>query len=99
MPNGGCFVRLALTLGLLLLTAGRFAAAQDRPEIPATLTLRQAVSIALAQSTALRSAGWRLKQAQARADQARAPLLPQVTLGGYQADLTTNLRAMGIEAP
>lgn len=92
-------MRLALTLGLLVLTAGRFAAAQDRPEIPATLTLRQAVSIALAQSTALRSAGWRLKQAQARADQARAPLLPQVTLGGYQADLTTNLRAMGIEAP
>ncbi len=92
-------MRLASSLSLILLSGGGLAAAQERPEIPATLSLRQAVSIALAQSTTLRSAQWRLKQVEGRGEQARAPLLPQVTLGGYQTDQTTNLRAMGIEAP
>ncbi|HWB96878.1 MAG TPA: hypothetical protein VG672_09255, partial [Bryobacteraceae bacterium] len=73
-------MRLASSLSLILLSGGGLAAAQERPEIPATLSLRQAISIALAQSTTLRSAQWRLKQVEGRGEQARAPLLPQVTL-------------------
>ena len=63
------------------------------------LTLRQAVSMALTQSTSLRAAQSRLRQAEARADQARAPLLPQVSISGFQGDQTTNLRALGLELP
>jgi outer membrane protein TolC len=95
-------VRLAFA-GFRYVVAGGMAlavlAGADRPDIPAVLPLRRAVSIALAQSTSLRAAQWRLKQAEARADQARAPLLPQVSVGAYQADQTVNLRAMGIDIP
>ncbi len=95
-------MRLAFAVLRYALAGGTALAAvagADRPEIPAVLTLRQAVTIALAQSTSLRAAEWRMKQSESRADQARAPLLPQVSVSAFQADQTVNLRALGIETP
>jgi outer membrane protein len=75
------------------------AHAEERPAIPARLTLQEAMRIAFQQSTTLRTAAARLSEAQARADQARASLLPQLSLNAYQSELTNNLRALGLDVP
>lgn len=84
---------------LLFALAGCACLADERPVLPPQLTLEQAVSLALRNSTALRTAQARLEQAEARGEQARSALRPQVNISAYQAYQTVNLRALGIDVP
>ncbi len=74
-------------------------AGAERPEIPARLTLEQAVSIAFTQNSDLRRADARAAGTAAERDRVRAPLLPQVSISAFDALQTVNLRARGIQAP
>jgi outer membrane protein TolC len=67
--------------------------------LPNPLTLSQAVAIALANNSVLRTAQSRLDQATGRYSQSRGVLLPQVDAYGYQAYLTMNLKGLGIQIP
>src|SRR5262249_52828201 len=84
--------RVAVVGLLLVLTATRAVAADQN--LPNPLTLSQAVAIALANSSVLRTAQSRLDQASGRYAQSRALLLPQLEGYGYQAYLTMNLRGL-----
>lgn len=77
-----------------LLLAATFAWAQ-RPDIPAQLTLAQALNIALTNSTTLREAQARLDEASGRRTQAQSTLLPQLSLTARQAFQTVNLVGFG----
>ena len=81
----------------IVLTAARGAAGQQN--LPNPLTLSQAVTIALANNSIIRTAQSRLDQASGRYAQSRAVLLPQVEGYANQAYLTMNLRGLGIEIP
>lgn len=88
------FGKLAFAVGLF--SPLLFGQLQNRPAV-LQLTLKQAVEIALAPegSTRVKLAEEDLKQAQSRADQARAALLPDFE--GYVQDQseTNNLKAFG----
>jgi outer membrane protein TolC len=71
----------------------------ERPEIPARLTLEQAVAVAFGRNPALRRADARATGSAAERDRLRAPLLPQVSISAFDALQTVNLRARGIQAP
>lgn len=86
------------SLAILAVAAG-IALAADRPEIPAELTLRQALDLALKNSAALRRASAQLAQSQAQQQQAHSQLLPQLNLSAADTGQTVNLRAMGIDIP
>jgi outer membrane protein len=85
-----------LGIQLLVATLAGSAVAQD---LPKQLTLSDALKIALANNSILRTAQARLDQAAGRYTQSRAVLLPQVDAFAYQAYLTMNLRGLGIEIP
>jgi outer membrane protein TolC len=72
---------------------------QQNQSLPNPLTLSQALTIALTNSSVLRTAQAHLDQASGRYAQSRALLLPQVEGYGYQAYLTMNLRGLGIDIP
>lgn len=80
-------------------TSNQNAQNTSTQNLPNPLTLSQAVTIALANNSAIRTAQSRLDQASGRYDQSRAALLPQIDAYGYQAYLTMNLRGIGIEIP
>jgi outer membrane protein len=84
-------------LFLFLMLTSTFASAQNRPTLPADLTLRQALDIALANSTTLREAQANLDQASGRYQQARSALLPQVGVAVRQGYETMNLQGFGID--
>jgi outer membrane protein TolC len=84
-----------IRLSLVLLIAA-LAAAADRPELPPTLTLQQALDIALANSTNIRTAMAQLQEASGQTQQVRSPLLPQVDLGIRQGYQTINLVGAGL---
>jgi len=91
---------------LLVLTATTAAVSQTSPgrsqqtqNLPNPLTLSQAITIALTNSSVLRTAQAHLDQASGRYAQSRSLLLPQVDVGGYQAYMTMNLRGVGIDIP
>lgn len=94
-----------LTLGsrglvaLLLLLAPALAIAADQQNIPTQLTLSDALSLALTNSSVLRTAQSRLAQASGRYLQSRSFLLPQVEIGARQAYQTIDLRGIGILIP
>lgn len=69
------------------------------PDVPPRLTLREALSIALANSASLRRAAAHEAQAQAQAEAARSAQLPQLQVSAWEMVQTINLRAMGIETP
>src|SRR5262245_7079809 len=73
------------------------ANAQNRATLPANLTLREALEIALANSTILREAQANLEQTSGRSQQARSVLLPQLYIVARQAILTQNLQGFGID--
>lgn len=75
------------------------AAAADRPAIPATLTLPEALDIAFRSSTALTRAAALVTQSEGLAGQARSPLLPQIGLSAAETGQTVNLRTFGISFP
>ena len=79
----------------LLLASAAFAQA------PLQLSLKQAVDIALAPdgSTRVKLAEETLKQAESRAAQSRAALLPNIDGSVSEQNLTRNLKAFGIQLP
>ncbi len=80
---------------LLLLTAA-LATAADRPDLPANLTLNDALTIALKNSAVIRDAVAALDQASGRYTQSRSPLLPHVDIALRQNLQTTDLIGLGI---
>jgi outer membrane protein TolC len=84
-------------LFLVLVLTATFASAQNRSTLPADLTLRQALDIALTNSTILREAQANLEQASGRYLQSRSLLLPQLYVAARQAYLTQNLQGFGID--
>jgi outer membrane protein TolC len=80
---------------LLLLTAA-LAAAADRPDLPANLTLNEALAIALTKSAVIRDAVAALDQASGRYTRSRSPLLPHVNIALRQNLQTTDLIGLGI---
>ncbi len=84
-------------LCLLLMLTPILANAQNRPTLPAVLTLRQALDIALLNSSTLHEAQANLEQASGRYQVSRAALLPQVGVAARQGYLTVNLQGFGID--
>jgi len=91
--------RVFSSCSVLMLLIAAVASSAERPIIPATLTLRQAIEIALAQSPSLLAAMTRVEQAQAQARRGRSPLLPQISIEAYESGQTANLKALGIDTP
>ena len=90
----GCLLRRA---GLLVGTAAwSIAYAAD---IPAQLTLPEALNIALTNSTVLREAMAQLDQASGQYLQSRSALLPQVGIFARQSIQTISLQGLGIDVP
>jgi outer membrane protein TolC len=88
-----------MRLMVLVLVLPVCASAQARPELPSQLTLSQALGIALANSTTIRTAMARLDQASGQYAQARSALLPQLDVNARQNYQTTNLIGLGIPVP
>jgi outer membrane protein len=85
----------ALGAALAMLAAGP-AAAQDAPQ---PLSLQQAVQRAATQTAGVAMAGERVAQAEARVDQARGALLPQVSASTSATNRTFNVDAFGLSLP
>jgi outer membrane protein TolC len=88
-------MRLVLVLTLTV----AHAEAQVPATLPSQLSLSQALTIALTNSTTLRQAQANFDQAVGRYEQSRSVLLPQVALGARQSFLTMNLQGIGIDLP
>jgi outer membrane protein TolC len=91
------FSTLMVRLLFVIMLAATFAQAQNRPVLPANLTLRQALDIAFLNSSTLREARANLEQASGRYQQARAELLPQVGVAARQGYETMNLQGFGVD--
>lgn len=78
---------------------GQGTGASGQQDLPNPLTLSQAVTIALAKSSVIRSAQSSLEQATGRSAQSRGVLLPQVDARANQAYLTIVLKGLGIDIP
>jgi outer membrane protein TolC len=93
--------RLAALLGLCLalLVASSRAEAQVPRTLGPDLTLRQALDIALINSSVLREAQASLEQSSGQYEQARSSLLPQFGFAARQGYLTANLQGLGIDLP
>ncbi len=94
---------LLVTLVIVLFTAVS-AAAQEIPGAakitsgqPTTLSYEQAVRLAIDNNLATLRAHERRNEARGQQEQARAPLLPNVSGVAYQANLTVNLVALGFQ--
>lgn len=94
-----CVRWLAYVLSGLLLILPAVGQKPPDQNIPNPLTLSQAITIALANNSVLRTAQSKLDQASGRYDQSRALLLPQIDAYAYQAYLTMNLKGIGIDIP
>jgi outer membrane protein TolC len=75
------------------------ALAAAGPDLPAQLTLAQALNIALSNSTIIREALARLDQASGRYQQSQSALLPQLDISARQNFQTVNLIGIGIDLP
>ena len=71
----------------------------NQQALPNPLTLSEAVRIALANSSLIRTANSRLDQATGRYAQSRGVLLPQIDVRASQAYMTIVLRGLGIDIP
>jgi outer membrane protein TolC len=69
---------------VLLAFATTFGAAAEPPNLPAELTLAQALNIALQNSTNIRTAMAQLEQASGQYGQSRSTLLPQLDVKAHQ---------------
>lgn len=94
---------LLVTLVIVLFTAVS-AAAQQAPGAakiatgqPAALSYEQAVRLAIDNNLATLRAHERRNEARGQQEEARAPLLPNVSGVAYQANLTMNLVALGFQ--
>jgi outer membrane protein TolC len=86
-------------LFLLIMLTATFARAQNRATLPADLSLRQALDIALANSTILREAQANLERASGQYQQSRSVLLPQLYVAARQGIMTQNLEGFGLDLP
>jgi outer membrane protein TolC len=84
-------------LFLLVMLTPTLANAQNRSTLPVDLTLRQALEIALANSSTLREAQANLDKTSGQYQQSRSALLPQLYIAARQALLTQNLQGFGID--
>lgn len=94
---------LLVTVVSILLSAASLAA-QEIPGAakiatgqPATLSYEQAVRLAIDNNLATLRAHERRNEARGQQEEARAPLLPNVSGVAYQANLTLNLVALGFQ--
>src|SRR5258707_4052236 len=85
-------------VSMIVLTAGMLAAQSGAPRGPLQLSLKRAVELATAPegSAKVQLSGEALDQAQARSQQARAALLPNLDGGLTGENQTRNLAALGI---
>lgn len=88
-----------LLLAALITLLATLASATDQQEFPKSLTLSQAITIALTNNSVIRMAKSRLEEASGRYAQSRSVLLPQVGFTGQQSYLTINLLGLGIDIP
>jgi len=90
-------MKRALRTGWLIAVGGMLAAAQDRA--PLELSMKRAVEIATSPegNTNVQLAGESVRQAEARSNQARAALLPDLEGAFSDQSLTRNLAAFGIK--
>jgi outer membrane protein TolC len=75
------------------------ASAQTPTKLPMDLTLRQALDIALMNSTNLRSAQAELEQAGGRYESGKGTLLPQIGIFARQGYQTVNTQGFGLDIP
>jgi outer membrane protein TolC len=94
---------LLVAIALVLISAVSLAA-QEIPGAakiatgqPATLSYEQAVKLAIDNNLATLRAHERRNEARGQQEQARAPLLPNISGEAYQANLTQNLVALGFQ--
>src|SRR3954447_21736112 len=80
----------------VLLALAAVSVAAEQPTLPSELTLSQALSLALTNSSNIRTAIAQLGQASGRTEQSRSSLLPDVWIGARQDYLTVNLVGLGI---
>jgi outer membrane protein len=91
-------LRSCLPLSLLFLLASTRITAWGA-DIPAQLTLTEALHIALANSSIIREAMARLDESSGQYRQARSALLPQLDAYARQSFQTINLLGLGIDFP
>lgn len=87
--------RIPLSAMVIVISVSAIAA--ERPVLPAILTLKKAIAMALDRNTSLRAARLQTQQAEARAGIARAALMPQISIDSYQSEQSVNLRNFGLE--
>jgi hypothetical protein len=73
------------------------AGAADKQQMPASLTVQQAVRMALGANPQIRRAQAALEEARARHGLAVATNRPDISITGFQSVQTINLRALGID--
>lgn len=88
---------LRLLTAMLLAGASVSAGAADKQPMPASLTVQQAVRMALGANPQLRRAQAALQEARARHGLAQAVNRPNFSITGFQSVQTLNLRANGID--
>ena len=86
-------------LATVFLLTVALAEAAAGPDLPAQLTLSQALSIALSNSSIIREALARLDQESGLYQQSRSKLLPQLSISARQNFQTVNLAGIGIDLP
>jgi outer membrane protein TolC len=84
---------------LLSLLTATAVMAQTPATLPADLTLRQALEIALKNSSTLREAEANLLRTSGKYEQSRSDLLPQIDVLAHQGYQTINLQGIGIDLP
>lgn len=88
-----------LFLCFLLATGIAAAQTQTKPDLPAELSLAQAMRIALSNSTLIRTAQADLDKASGQYLQSRAPLLPQLEVVARQSYYTASLQGVSLDIP
>lgn len=89
---------LRLLVAVCLTEAAYPARGADRQPMPASLTVQQAVRLALSANPQLRRARAAVEEARARHGLARAVNRPNFSVSGFQSVQTLNLRALGIDS-
>jgi outer membrane protein TolC len=85
--------------GLLLILTAVCGRAGAGPDLPAQLTLRQALDIALSNSINIRTAIAHLEQASGVYEQSRSALLPQLNVAMFQSERTIDFLGIGLDIP
>src|SRR6266480_1093893 len=91
--------RLVAVLAWLVAMGVRLAAQAPSPTTPLRLSFADAVRLASGEVPVVALASLRTTEADARVRQARAALLPSLSLGGAWLNRTFNSKSLGIEFP